>query len=163
MTDIKTQDVPEKNPIASGSAFIGLMSGRSNEARLRWNGVQLVVLMNIPTLFWMGYKLSAATYTSQIYFTFAFGCIIAALLNWQWYVILHRDSGFFELWNESLVSLEEENGIEGEVKIFTSPKYRRLSKSRNSIQRTLERFAAMLIFVWAIAFIALVSWSFAKL
>ena len=149
--------------IAAGSAFIGLMNARSTEARLRWNGAQIVVLLNIPSLFWMGYILTTRIHAPGTYLVFAVGCALAAILNWQWYAILRRDGKFFEFWNASIQALERANTIEGDVHIYTSFEYDALAKSRHSIQRTLERFAAVVIFVWAGAAIALASWSLAKM
>ena len=154
MTGKKKSAKLGKNPIASGSVFIGLMQARGVEASLRWRGVHLALPLNLTALFAVVLRLLLQPERTEMGML-ALACFIIAGLDFEWYSVLRRAGKLFEFWNQKLKKLEQLNGIDGGLDVFARNEYETVSRPFNRVQRRLERIAVVMIYAWLVAGIVL--------
>lgn len=135
------------SPIAAGLAFAGLVQTRNTEATLRWLGFQFALGLNIAGLASFGLWLLQEPVNPVLAFLL-FGCSAALFGNRVYFTVLARDGKFLGLWNNKGIELEEANGIEGGVKIFSSPEYIDLKSRRPTIQDVLRRTIVTVSMTW---------------
>lgn len=159
MTDQQAKDqTPKPIPIGSGPMAIALASIRNTEAYLRWQGAQWVIALNLSSIVAVLYRFISKPETPEL-FVLAVGCVVIATLDYEWYNVLRRDGRLLALWSTKFTEHESANGIDGGVKVFTSPEYTGLSSSRDRLQRRLERITVGFIIIWAAAAIAIFTWA----
>lgn len=146
--------VQKSVPMASGSVLIALASLRNTEAQLRWQGAQWAITLNASTIIALAYRVLANPKMLEFVLLVA-SCVVVVLLNVVWYNVLRRDGEFLDLWNKKILEHEKVNGVDGGTEIFCSVEYRKLSRSRNRLQRRLEHISIAFIIFWVIAFIGL--------
>jgi|CXWL01.1.fsa_nt_gi hypothetical protein len=134
-------------PIASGLAFSGLAQVRNMEAQLRWIGFQAALGFNFVG--WGGVAVWLFNFPSLAELCIITGaCVGAVYANFLHFKILGRDGKFLGLWNEKLIELEEVNGIDGGVSIFSSKRYRELKSRTPTVQHILRRSVVLCGLVW---------------
>ena len=157
MTDT-TDDAPEESeptassvhppvPIASGLAFSGLMNVRSAEVMLRWDGFRTALQLNVAGLAGVTVWLLGERTATEIGLALC-ASLVGMLWNFFHYKLLGRDGKFLGLWNESAVDLEQLNGIQGGVKIFSSERYDELRKREPTVQYMLRAGSIAFILWW---------------
>lgn len=158
MADAETSDQkPKPVPIGSGPMTIALASIRNMEAYLRWQGAQWVIALNLSAFVALLYRLLAKPEIAEVV-VLAIGCAGVASLDYEWYSVVRRNGRLFDFWNRKFREHEEANGIDGGVRIFTSPEYHNLTDARNRLQRRLERISVIFVAGWsagAIVFLTL--------
>ena len=145
-----TQDKPVSKSIAAGLAFSGLLQTRNTEATLRWQGFQFALGLNIAGLGDIGLWLFNNNPTILELQVLLAVCIGALCGNRVYFSVLARDGKFMGLWNAKAVELEQENGIEGRVKIFSSSEYLDLKSRPPTIQQVLRRTIIFVSVLWVI-------------
>lgn len=144
------EGVPGPKPIAAGLAFSGLLQTRNTEATLRWQGFQFALGLNITGLGAIGLWLFNNNPTTLELQVLLVVCIGALSFNRTYFSVLARDGKFMGLWNAKAIELEQVNGIEGGVKIFSSPEYLDLRSREPTIQQVLRRTIIFVSVLWAI-------------
>lgn len=141
------KDKPDSKPIAAGLAFAGLMQTRNTEATLRWLGFQFALGLNIAGWSAIGVWLlnNPTPLVLQIMLTVCLGALCG---NRVYFSVLARDGKLMGLWNAKAIELEQINGIEGGVKIFSSPEYRNLKSRAPTIQQVLRRVIISASMLW---------------
>jgi hypothetical protein len=143
------KEPPSPKAIAAGLAFSGLAQIRNMEAQLRWVGFQFALGLNFVG--WGGIAVWLFQEPGKLELLFILAvCLGAVYANRDHYKILGRDGKFMGIWNEKMVELEEANGIDGGVKIFSSPRYSELKGRTPTIQRTLRKNVVLSTIVWAL-------------
>lgn len=137
----------DKKPIAAGLAFSGLIQARNMEAQLRWQGFQFAIGLNIAGLTAVGVWLLNSPTTPELLAMFTV-CLGALIGNRVYFSVLARDGKFMGIWNTKAIELEQTNGIEGEVEIFSSPEYLNLKSREPTIQQVLRRTIIFASVVW---------------
>ncbi len=159
MNDDVEKKEHEPREISAGLAFSGLANVRNMEAQLRWQGFQTATQLNllglVGTILWM---LQDRTKPDLI--LVFLGCLVFVFWNVFHYKILGRDGKFMGLWNEKLIELENVNGVDGGVKIFSSSRYDVLRNREPTLQFMLRSGIVFFTVSWVI--VGLVS-SFALL
>lgn len=82
------------------------------------------------------------------------GSVLFAIANGFLLEILKRDSRHVDLWTDKAEELEVKNGIEGDIRVFSSPRYRRLRNARQRLQFRLRMAMVASIVVWVVVGIA---------
>ena len=134
-------------PITSASVFLGLCNLRATEGTLRWQGAQLGFLLNLPAMGAALFKLAGSPTAKELIFM-AVGSAICSAINWFLYEVIRRDGKYINLWNNLLVKLEQVNGIEGNVSVFSSDEHERLRSSRGRLQERLQALVIGCIVAW---------------
>lgn len=157
MTD---KDGKTTTEIASGLAFNGLISLRNMEGQLRWSGAQLGIILNMTGWATVALRMiSWFTTTRNPKLPYEFyiekwailiGCLAFASANFILHEIQKRDTRLMEYWNKCIGDLEKANGIQGGVKVFTTPEYERLQRSRSRISNRLRILSFLSIIIWLI-------------
>lgn len=147
-------------PMASGPVLIALASLRNTEAQLRWQGAQWAITLNVSALIALAYRVIGDPKVLE-FFILVIGCAVVAVLNAVWYNVLRRDGKFLDFWNKKILEHEKANSIDGGMKVFDSTEYAKLSRSRNRLQRRLERLTVVFIYLWTIASVVLLTWTLA--
>lgn len=148
-TTEQEQVSPNAKLIASGLAFAGLAQTRNTEATLRWQGFQFALGLNIAGLSGVGIWLLQEPTNLTLAFLLL-GCLSALAANRAYFSVLARDGKFIEVWNDKMIELERANGIEGGVKIFSSPQYLELKTRRPTIQDVLRRTILTVSMAWTV-------------
>lgn len=76
------------------------------------------------------------------------GCIIFAGMNLNLLRTLVRDGQFMTLWNDAIAELERVNRIEGDLQVFSSPRYLYLRNARDRLQTRLIFAAGCAMVAW---------------
>ena len=147
-TDTKVgKEIHDSKPIAAGLAFSGLVQTRNTEATLRWQGFQFALGLNIAGWSAVGVWLLNSPTTPELLAMFTV-CLGALIGNRVYFSVLARDGKFMGIWNTKAIELEQTNGIEGEVEIFSSPEYLNLKSREPTIQQVLRRTIIFASVVW---------------
>lgn len=128
---------PDKEPISSGPIVIALASIRNTEAYLRWQGAQWSIALNLTGFVALLYRIILIPGTAE--------------LDVEWYSVLRRDGKLLDFWNKKFTEHERRNTIRGGIRLFTSAEFKKLSSSRDRLQRKLERITVVFIGGWSIA------------
>ena len=142
----------------SGLILNALMNARNNETQLRWHGSVFVFTLNLPALYWVLTKLLGKfPITVQDAMLFLIMSLGVCALNVIWYHILRRDNRFIAFWNDKLIELENKNGTQGDIDIFTSERYARITASRGRVQHRLELVTYAIIIIWFMVVVGFVT------
>lgn len=144
--------------MSSGPVLIALASLRNTEAQLRWQGAQWAITLNVSALIALAYRVIGDPKILE-FVVLVIGCAVVAVLNAVWYNVLRRDGKFLDFWNKKIFEHENLNGVDGGMKVFGSVEYKTLSRSRNRLQRRLERLTVVFIYLWTVASIVLLTWT----
>ncbi len=152
MTDTTERGEVSREPlppsaIASGLAFSGLMNARSTEVTLRWDGFRTALQLNVAGLVGVTIWLLGERTTTEIGLALC-ASLLGVLWNFFHYKLLGRDGKFLGLWNESVVDIERINGIQGDVKIFSSDRYNELRRREPTVQYMLRTGSVTFIVGW---------------
>lgn len=143
----------DSKPIASGLAFSGLVQTRNTEATLRWLGFQFGLGLNLAG--WSAVLVWALQNPTILELAIALlACAGGVTYNRLHFTVVARDGKFMELWNKKALELEEANGVEGDVEIFSSPEHLELNSRQPSIQEVVRRCIIFQGMVWAILAVA---------
>lgn len=150
--------MPERpeQAITASAAFTGLVQLRNTEAQLRWNGFQAAVALNVAGGAGLLLFLRANS-TNVGLFLGLIACAVAVFFNFIHHKILGRDGKFMELWSKKLVELEQANGIDGGVQVFSSVRYLSLRDRSPTIQEVL-RFCVVICMILWVAGSAWLAW-----
>lgn len=143
--------MPQHAPqaITASAALGALIQVRNTEAQLRWIGFQAAVALNVAGGAGLLLFLRTNELDDSLLFGFA-ACVIGVFFNFIHYKILGRDGKFLDLWNKKLIELEQVNGVEGNVQIFSSVRYSGLRNRSPTIQEVLRFCVGFCILCWVI-------------
>jgi hypothetical protein len=108
----------------------------------------LGLVLNPPAYAAVAYRLIDPHVSNLELWVLALGCIIFALMNLNLLRTLVRDGQFMTLWNDVIAELERVNPIEGNVQVFSAPRYLRLRTARGRLQRRLVIAAGCAMVTW---------------
>jgi hypothetical protein len=156
-TQVPEHEEPRLPPkaIASGLAFAGLAQVRNMEAQLRWQGFQFALGANIAGWGALGIWL-LNTPTRLELLAMVAACLGALFANRVHFSVLARDGKFMGVWNDKAIELENRNGIEGGVKIFSSPEYLELKSRKPTIQQVLRRSIIVSSMIWGVYLVGII-------
>lgn len=145
-TAIVPYEPPPKITATSAYGTLGIMRG--HEVTMRWEGAKLGMYFNFPGFAGVA-SLLIANNSRLTFGLIVVGALFFALLNQYLYKSIRRSGRHFRLWNAKMIELEAKCGIEGDVKIFTSPEYDKLQQDRLKIQDLLLFVTHVCIVLWA--------------
>jgi len=145
----KEKQAPAYPPqaITASATYGALAQLRNTEAQLRWIGFQAAVALNVAGGAGLLLYLRADTKELSLILGFIV-CAVGLFFNFIHYKILGRDGKFMELWNQKLVELEQANGVEGGVQIFSSVRYLSLRNRWPTIQEVLRFCVLVCMVLW---------------
>jgi hypothetical protein len=136
---------PPEITATSAYGTLGIMRG--HEVTMRWEGAKLGMYFNFPGFAGV-VSLLIANNSRLTFGLIVVGALFFALLNQYLYKSIRRSGRHFRLWNAKMIELEEKCGIEGGVRIFTSPEYEKLQQDRLKIQDLLLLVTHICIVMW---------------
>jgi hypothetical protein len=131
------------------SALTILSAMRGTEVLMRWEGAKAGLLMNLPSLAWVGYRATIGYNRSEL-FGLVVGAIASALLNQYLYTSLRRSGKHFVLWNTQAIKIESKLPAIYDIQIFTSLGYKRLQRNKVKINDLLLWVTQSCMIIWAV-------------
>jgi hypothetical protein len=139
----------DKKPVSVDALYSSISENRVNEANLRWQGAQVAVILNLPAIGAAIAQVVVESSLKQLAFILI-GSVLCIFVNRSFLKIMIRNGQHMHFWNECLAELESLNGTEGNTKVFSSEKFKKLSKSHESLQYRLQRVSRGYIITWSL-------------